>query len=177
MSFEALQRLAPTLMEVGTAQSIDDITPDIGVAVSSLVEGVRNFNLSKESVQRQEDIGEQEARLRAIQARRLLGQVRPTTAGRGFVVGDQASSSTLNAHEIRYLESLDVARARFRFQSLADQVRRQGQADLVAAGVAVGGAARDAFRTFDDRKREQALRNAKTLLPGNTILQNRPFLA
>jgi hypothetical protein len=103
--------------------------------VSQIASGVAAKNQAEASAARLERIGAQEAGLRSIQAARLLGSIQASFGARGVSGGDVTSTDI--EREAMLLEHRDVKRAEFRFTSLADQVRRTGQAQL-ATGV-IGG--------------------------------------
>lgn len=168
MSFDGLKDLMPTVFSQQNNEMFSDILPDIGVGVSSLVAGIQSRNLAQISADRQEDIGEEDSRLRAIQARRLLGTFASNTGGRGLVIDDDASSTAATYSTTRWLEGVDIARARFRFDSLADQVRRKGDAELAVSIIDAGASIASAGRTRTMSKRIRALEA--------TTLQPRPFV-
>ena len=86
---------------------------------------------AKASASRLRAIGAENAYLRSIQARRLLGQVRTTTAQRGVSGGSTVDILADTA----YLEGMDVARASFREESNAAQTEARGISDALEFGL------------------------------------------
>ena len=109
-------------------QSIIPLLPSSTRAVSQIASGVASRNLADASAARLEAIGAQEGRLRSIQAARLLGTIQASFGGRG-VAGGEGTAADIE-REAAIHEETDVKRAEFRFTSLADQVRRGGEARL-----------------------------------------------
>lgn len=95
--------------------------------------GIAAHRAAKASAERLREIGAEEAGLRRIQRARLMGKIRASMGKRGL--------TGVTAHDLEehayLLESRDVARAEFRFTSLADRAEAAGRAEL-AAGI-VGG--------------------------------------
>lgn len=157
-------------------ESLIPLLPSSTRAVSQIASGVAGRNVAQASARRLEQIGRQEAQLRRIQAARLLGQVQASFGARGVAGGDVTSSDI--EREAAYLEAVDVARAEFRFTSLADQVRRAGQGEF-ARGI-VGGVS-GFFDLMRAAKRESQIgeltdvaKEIKAGLRARTVLQPLP---
>lgn len=114
--FEALKPFLPALTSAGTG-------------IARVGAGIAAQRTAEESAERLEQIGAEDARLRGIQAARLLGNLQASFGPRGVVGG---TGDELEIQAAR-LEGMDIARARFRFTSLAAQVRARGDAALIGS--------------------------------------------
>ncbi len=139
-------------------EAIKAFLPSAGTGISRLVAGIATQRTAEKSAERLEEIGEQDARLRGIQAAELLGNLQASFGARG-IAGGTADELEIKAAR---LEGIDIARARFRFTSLADQVRARGDAALFGSIAGTLGDITGGFQEFDRQKRTDAL-NEKIL--------------
>jgi len=107
----------------------------VGTGVLRIGTGIAERKIADQSADRLEKLGAADARLRGIQAAKLLGNIQASFGGRG-IAGGSADDLELEA---ALLEGIDIARARFRFTSLADQVRRRGDAALFGSVIGAVG--------------------------------------
>jgi len=110
-------------------EAILPFLPALGTGVSRIGAGIAAKRTADESAERLREIGAEDARLRGIQAAKLLGNIQASFGGRG-ITGETADQLELEA---AHLEGIDIARTRFRFTSLAAQVEDRGQAALIGA--------------------------------------------
>lgn len=106
----------------------------IGLASSltARVGGItQTLKAAEASSTRQRAIARENRFLRSIQARRLIGQIRTTTAARG-VSGGTAADLVADA---AFLEGIDIARSGFREEALAAQVDAAALADALQTGL------------------------------------------
>ncbi len=139
-------------------EALKPFLPSAATGISRLVAGRATQKTADKSADRLEQIGAEDARLRGIQAAELLGNLQASFGARG-IAGGTADELEIKAAR---LEGIDIARARFRFTSLAAQVRARGDAALSGAIVGsladmVGG-----FQEFDRQAKTDAL-NEKIL--------------
>ncbi len=94
----------------------------------SLLSGLRARKTSRKVAKGIEQRGEADARLRRISAEQLLGQIRASTASRGFRLSSQTHIDL--EREAAFLEGSDIDRIKFRAEVEAHQARVEGDAAL-----------------------------------------------
>ncbi len=153
------------------AEALVPFLPSMFKTGASIYGGIQTQKSEEVSAARSRSIAESEGRLREIQATRLLGQIQASFGGRGVAGG--VTDVDLESGEA-FLEGMDVARARFRYESLAQQADARGKAAL-ASGIigAVGGLADMATISHTKSKadRAKAAAAAAKKVAGPTVLK------
>lgn len=139
-------------------EAIKAFLPSGATGITRLVAGAAAQRTADKSADRLEEIGDQDARLRGIQAAELLGNLQASFGARG-IAGGTADELEIKAAR---LEGIDIARTRFRFTSLAEQVRARGDAALVGSIVGTLSDITGGFQEFDRQKKTDAI-NEKIL--------------
>lgn len=150
-------------------EALKPFLPMIASGGLRLGAGIAQNRVAQESADRLRAIGQQDARLRAIQARRLLGDIEASGGARG-VTGQTQDQLEISAAR---LEGIDVARARFRFDSLAHQVEERGRAALFGSIVGLAQDVSQGFQQADRIRRTEAIEDA-ILASNRTVIQPRP---
>jgi hypothetical protein len=107
----------------------------------------------------------------------LVQDVQASAGGRG-VVGGEGTMADLEA-ETAYLEGIDVARARFRFTSLADQVEAVSKGRLLQGVIGAAGGVADFMDVRGQQRRIQEMESVaarKKRAKSKTVIQPRPTI-
>lgn len=143
--------------------SLDDVKfslPEMAGLTGRVTQIVSARKTAEASAQRQEAIASEDARLRRMQAARLLGAQRASFAARGV----EGGSAGAIQRETVQLEALDVGRILTRSSLLAQELRNRGLAQGIASTLGIPQDA--AFFGAQLRQREELEQRKKsTLLP------------